>query len=49
MAYYWYKAFHLIGIVVWFAGLFYLVSLFVYLAEAEQQSEPAKTIPKNQY
>ncbi|MEO1671447.1 MAG: TIGR00701 family protein, partial [Cyanobacteria bacterium J06631_2] len=21
MAYYWYKAFHLIGIVVWFAGL----------------------------
>lgn len=49
MAYYWYKAFHLIGIVVWFAGLFYLVRLFVYHAEAEQQSEPAKTILKNQY
>ena len=49
MAYYWYKAFHLIGIVVWFAGLFYLVRLFVYHAEAEQESEPAKTILKNQY
>ena len=49
MAYYWYKAFHLIGIVVWFAGLFYLVRLFVYHAEAEQQPEPAQTILKNQY
>jgi putative membrane protein len=49
MAYYWYKAFHLIGVVVWFAGLFYLVRLFVYHAEAEQQSEPAQTILKNQY
>ena len=49
MAYYWYKAFHLIGVVVWFAGLFYLVRLFVYHAEAEQQPEPAQTILKNQY
>jgi putative membrane protein len=49
MAYYWYKAFHLIGVVVWFAGLFYLVRLFVYHAEAQQQPEPAQTILKNQY
>lgn len=49
MAYYWYKAFHLIGVVVWFAGLFYLVRLFVYHAEASQQPEPAQTILKNQY
>jgi len=49
MAYYWFKAFHLIGIVVWFAGLFYLVRLFVYHAEATQQPEPAQTILKNQY
>jgi putative membrane protein len=49
MAYFWYKAFHLIGVVVWFAGLFYLVRLFVYHAEAEQQPEPAQTILKNQY
>ena len=49
MAYYWFKAFHLIGIVVWFAGLFYLVRLFVYHAEANQEPEPAQTILKNQY
>lgn len=49
MAYQWFKAFHLIGIVVWFAGLFYLVRLFVYHAEAAQQPEPAQTILKKQY
>jgi putative membrane protein len=49
MAYYWFKAFHLIGVVVWFAGLFYLVRLFVYHAEAYQQPEPAQTILKKQY
>ena len=49
MAYYRFKAFHLIGVVVWFAGLFYLVRLFVYHAEASEQPEPAQTILKNQY
>ncbi|MBE9167698.1 protoporphyrinogen oxidase HemJ [Pleurocapsales cyanobacterium LEGE 06147] len=49
MAYYWFKAFHLIGVVVWFAGLFYLVRLFVYHAEAAQEPEPAQTILKKQY
>ena len=49
MAYYWYKAFHLIGVVVWFAGLFYLVRLFVYHAEADQEPEPAQSILKKQY
>jgi putative membrane protein len=49
MAYYWFKALHLIGIVVWFAGLFYLVRLFVYHAEASEQPEPAQTILKKQY
>ncbi len=49
MAYSWFKAFHLIGIVVWFAGLFYLVRLFVYHAEASQEAEPAATILKKQY
>lgn len=49
MAYYWFKAFHLIGVVVWFAGLFYIVRLFVYHAEASLESEPAKTILTNQY
>ena len=49
MAYSWFKAFHLVGIVVWFAGLFYLVRLFIYHVEAEQEPEPARTILKNQY
>ncbi len=49
MAYLWLKAFHLIGVVVWFAGLFYLVRLFVYHAEALQEPEPAQTILKDQY
>ncbi|MFB2920592.1 MULTISPECIES: protoporphyrinogen oxidase HemJ [Aerosakkonema] len=49
MAYLWYKAFHLIGIVVWFAGLFYVVRLFVYHVEANEQPEPARTILTQQY
>ncbi len=49
MAYSWFKAFHIIGIVVWFAGLFYLVRLFIYHVEANQEPEPARTILKNQY
>lgn len=49
MAYSWFKAFHIIGVVVWFAGLFYLVRLFIYHVEAKEQPEPAQTILKNQY
>lgn len=49
MPYYWFKAFHIIGVVVWFAGLFYLVRLFIYHVEAEEQSEPARSILKAQY
>lgn len=30
----WFKAFHIIFLVTWFAGLFYLPRLFVYHAEA---------------
>ena len=49
MNYFWFKAFHLIGIVVWFSGLFYLVRLFIYHVEANEQPEPARKILKNQY
>ncbi len=49
MAYLWFKAFHLIGIVVWFAGLFYLVRLFVYHAEAKEQPQPVRGILEKQY
>jgi putative membrane protein len=33
----WVKAFHLIAVVCWFAGLFYLPRLFVYHAMSEDQ------------
>ena len=35
--YLWLKAFHLIAVVCWFAGIFYLPRLFVYHAAAEDQ------------
>ena len=31
----WLKAFHVIAVVTWFAGLFYLPRLFVYHADAK--------------
>ncbi|MEB3252823.1 MAG: protoporphyrinogen oxidase HemJ [Cyanobacteriota bacterium] len=49
MTYYWLKSFHIIGVVVWFAGLFYLVRLFIYHVEAGAEPEPAQTILKRQY
>ncbi|MEN9215124.1 MAG: protoporphyrinogen oxidase HemJ [Gloeomargarita sp. DG02_4_bins_56] len=49
MAYSWFKALHIIGVVVWFAGLFYLVRLFIYHVEAQTQPEPAQSILKAQY
>jgi protoporphyrinogen IX oxidase len=49
MAYFWYKAFHIIGFVCWFAGLFYLPRLFVYHAEANERPEPARSILQAQY
>ncbi len=33
----WLKAFHIVFVVAWFAGLFYLPRLFVYHATAEDQ------------
>lgn len=36
--YQWVKAFHLIFMVTWFAGLFYLPRLFVYHASAEDRT-----------
>ncbi len=38
------KALHIIFIVTWFSGLFYIVRLFIYNAEAEQKPEPEKSI-----
>jgi protoporphyrinogen IX oxidase len=49
MNYLWFKAFHIVGVVAWFAGLFYIGRLFVYHTEANEQPEPARTILQQQY
>jgi protoporphyrinogen IX oxidase len=43
------KALHLIFLVTWFSGLFYIVRLFVYHTEAASKTEPEKTILQGQY
>ena len=43
------KALHIIFVVTWFAGLFYIVRLFIYYSEAEDSEEPAKSILQTQY
>src|ERR1700733_1607552 len=40
---------HIIFVVTWFAGLFYIVRLFIYHTEAEKKAEPEKSILQNQY
>ncbi len=43
------KALHIIFVVCWFAGLFYIVRLFVYYAEAQLKPEVEKEILSKQY
>lgn len=38
------KALHVIFVVTWFAGLFYIVRLFVYQAEAKDMSENERSV-----
>lgn len=43
------KALHVIGIVCWFAGLFYVVRLFIYQVEAQDESSPKREILTAQF
>ncbi|MCG7502826.1 MULTISPECIES: CopD family protein [Tenacibaculum] len=43
------KALHIIFVVTWFAGLFYIGRLFIYHVEAEKKDELAKSILQTQY
>lgn len=43
------KALHLIFVVTWFAGLFYIVRLFVYQAEAKDRPENERSVLEPQY
>jgi protoporphyrinogen IX oxidase len=47
--YFIFKALHLIGAVAWFAGLFYLVRMFVYHTEAYDKAEPEGAILRQQF
>lgn len=42
------KALHLIFVITWFAGLFYIPRLFVYHIEAAEKDEPERSILTNQ-
>jgi protoporphyrinogen IX oxidase len=44
MTFLYLKAVHIIFIVTWFAGLFYMPRLFVYILESDQKPEPARSI-----
>lgn len=41
---FFFKAMHVVGFVAWFAGLFYLVRMFVYHTESLQREQPARDI-----
>ncbi len=49
MEYLYIKSLHIIFIVTWFAGLFYIVRLFVYHTEAFEKQEPEKSILTDQF
>jgi len=43
------KAIHIIFIVTWFAGMFYIVRLFIYNTEANDKAEPERSILQKQF
>lgn len=43
------KSLHIIFVITWFAGLFYIVRLFIYHTEAEKKQSPDKEILQTQY
>lgn len=49
MAYLYLKAVHIIFVVTWFAGLFYMPRLFIYNVEANEQPQPAQDLLHRQF
>ncbi len=49
MTYLFFKALHIIGFVSWFAGIFYIVRLFVYHREAWDRNDEVGSILRKQY
>ncbi|HEX7016906.1 MAG TPA: CopD family protein [Cyclobacteriaceae bacterium] len=48
MTFLYLKAVHIVFVVTWFAGLFYLPRLLVYITEAHAKPEPEKTVLSRQ-
>lgn len=42
--YQYFKAVHIVFVISWMAGLFYILSLFIYHTEANEKQEPEKSI-----
>jgi len=49
MAYQYLKALHIIFVVTWFAGLFYMPRLFIYNTEANERDEPIRSALQGQF
>src|ERR1700761_1692596 len=49
MLYHYVLAIHIIFVVCWFAGLFYIVRLFIYHTEAQDKPDPEKKILSDQF
>ncbi|AJY45186.1 protoporphyrinogen oxidase HemJ [Martelella endophytica] len=47
--YNWAKAFHVIAVIAWMAGMFYMPRLFVYHADSEPGSEKSETFKVMEY
>lgn len=49
MDYLYIKSLHIIFVTTWFAGLFYIIRLFIYFKEAEEKPEYERAILRKQY
>jgi putative membrane protein len=49
MSYAYLKALHIIFVVTWFAGMFYMPRLFIYNTEANDQPEEARAVLNRQF
>ena len=49
MSFLYVKALHIVFVVTWFAGLFYIVRLFIYFAETTEKPEPERSILQEQF
>ena len=49
MEYLYLKSLHIVFVVTWFAGLFYIVRLFIYHTEANDKPEPDRSILFKQF